>query len=859
MIARPDQTPAVTTRSSARRRSATFIAAALFVAAGTAAGPIGTVEAASGSGHYDSRPDLFHPPIDVTVAYNDADDTGLIFATPAETDVSSGGVMIYDDDGELVWFHPVPDLVVGDAAVETLDGEQVLTWFEGTAPFGRGNYRGEWVVVDESYEEVTRIRMGNDVQADIHDLHLTPDGTALMMAYQPIECDAVVLADCEPGATILDGVIQEVDVATGAVLFEWHATDHIPLSASYQDPTDDPFDYIHLNSLDLDEDGNILVSARNTSALYKLDRVSGDVMFEFGGRNDDFTRELGQGVTDDVATTGPDYPHDFRPRGDGTYSYFDNGVQRDGQSRGVVVTLDPDAGVATVIASLAHEPELGAPTQGRMQELPDGGNLVSWGGLGVMTEFDAGGTPRFETRFGLDGSSYRQVRQQWTGAPTISPQVAVVDRRAGAFEVAVSWNGDTLTESWQVLSGPDPAALNAAGTFPRTGFETTIEAADADEYVALQALDSSGAAIEGGLSRTVRNGSFFVERTSADLVDRAQPLVGDFGGTRNDDIFYYAPGTTTDRVHLADGLGGFDSYVAPAVDGDYEPVVGDFIGDDRDEVLFRAPGDDTAFMWRFDTEPRTSAPSVRSSSVDVSEDAIEAVLLDHQPSFGGGKDEILFYAPGTTADHVQRFEWPAGGSLESTEREVDVDDEYTPVSGDFDGNGLADVLWYAPGLSRDFVWLTEGDADGSTSQRSVRVDVDGDYAVIAADLMGARSTDELLFFGTGEGADYVWSVAPDGGVASLNVTAGVDGEPYALSGPTDRIMAWDGGSPMVWSLDPERPERAASGNTAVGDGHQPIIGDFVGAGGTSSVLWFAPGDEPEVLYSPDDVTVADDG
>ena len=234
-----------------------------------------------------SRPDLHPSPVTVNTPSTSAE-PGYIFATPRATpDGAEQGIQVYDESGQLTWFHPVDDTtaVSGDAFVDNYLGRRALLWFEGTAPFGAGSYRGEWKAVDQSYQEIGRIRMGNGYQADIHDLYLTDHGTAYLVGYNPLVCTGTgALTGCVPESTVLDGLVQEVDLTTGTVLWEWHSLDHVPLSATYIEPTAQLLDYFHINSVAEDTDGSVIVSSRNTSADYKIDKGTGQLLWTFGGK-----------------------------------------------------------------------------------------------------------------------------------------------------------------------------------------------------------------------------------------------------------------------------------------------------------------------------------------------------------------------------------------------------------------------------------------------------------------------------------------------------------------------------------------------------------------------------------------------
>ena len=195
------------------------------------------------------------------------------------------GVLIADDRGRPVWFMPrKPGLKVFDVGVQEYRGEPVLTYWQGSFAAGWGY--GEYVVLDESYREIARIGAVGGNRADIHDMTITPEGTALVPSYGLVR---------RGSRQVLDGVIQEIDIATGRLLFEWHSLDHIALSESRDRPeSGKPFDYFHLNSIEVGADGDLLISARNTCAVYEIDRETGAVNWRLGGEKSDF--RMGRGT-----------------------------------------------------------------------------------------------------------------------------------------------------------------------------------------------------------------------------------------------------------------------------------------------------------------------------------------------------------------------------------------------------------------------------------------------------------------------------------------------------------------------------------------------------------------------------------
>ena len=278
-----------------------------------------------------SRPDLRPPGVGVaTPARRSA--PGYVFLAPKEGSAQNGP-MIVDNEGQLVWFRPVRGGGVRamDCKVQRYRGEPVLTFYEGV---GLAYGRGEYVILDSSYHELRRVAAGNGYQGDHHEFLITPEGTALITIYSPVSWDLSSVGGPSDGA-VLDGIAQEVDIESGEVLFEWHSLDHVGIEESYSVPEKNqssPHDYFHINSIDVDPDGNLLVSSRRTFTVYKIDRQSGEIIWRLGGKRSDF--EMGPG-------TWMRYQHDARRQSDGTITVFDNGgVKKDDQSYGLVLEAD---------------------------------------------------------------------------------------------------------------------------------------------------------------------------------------------------------------------------------------------------------------------------------------------------------------------------------------------------------------------------------------------------------------------------------------------------------------------------------------------------------------------------------------
>jgi hypothetical protein len=413
---------------------------------------------------------------------------------------AEAGPMILDPTGKLIWFNPLrPPLVATNLRVQQLDGAPVLTWWQGTITT-HGFGLGVDVVVGGNYKTIAEVRAGNGYHADLHEFQITPQRTALVSAYSPIYCDLAPLGGSADSA-VTDSLLQEIDIKTGLVRFEWTSLDHIALGASYARPAAAspqwPFDFFHLNSINLDPDGSLLVSSRNTWAADDIDHRTGQVLWTIGGKQSSFTEGRG------AATA---FQHDARPIGPDSFTMFDNGAspQTHAQSRGVVLDVDPQTRSVSVRAQFLHPGRrLLADSQGNMQALPNGDWFVGWGQEPDLSEFSASGQLVFDASLPSGYESYRALRFRWTGTPLSTPALVVDSAPGGGAVAYASWNGATQVSRWELLEGSSTGALRRLAVVRRAEFETAIPLAarGAERFAEVRALDAAGAFL--GSSRIV--------------------------------------------------------------------------------------------------------------------------------------------------------------------------------------------------------------------------------------------------------------------------------------------------------------------------------------------------------------------
>lgn len=458
--------------------------------------------AANSGGPYVSRPDLAPPIIEIT---HDAgwtpdpnDDVSFYLVAPKPSIAGvhlQSGLMIVTDRGEPVWFQrSTPGTTQTDLQVQSFGGQSVLTWWEGSSDAGHG--RGTGHVVDAAYQSIATIHAGNGLTVDSHELNLTPQGTALITAYGTARADLSSVGGPRNGV-VFTCQAQEIDVATGKLLFAWNSIDHVAVAESYKPfsggTAAQPFDYFHMNSVALTPDGDLLISARNTWAVYKVSRKTGAIVWRLGGKKSNFS--MGPGTTFY-------WQHDARALSATRISLFDDGASpaEEPQSRGLVLQLDTSTMACRLVRAYVHPSRILAVSQGSVQVLADARVVVGWGNEPYFSEFLSDGTMILDARFPTGMQSYRAFRSTWSGRPSTTPDLAV--RGGATTRVYCSWNGDTRTTRWRVLAGPNPSSLGAVAVATKSGFETMVTSNSPGPYFTVEALNAIGQTL--GTSATVQ-------------------------------------------------------------------------------------------------------------------------------------------------------------------------------------------------------------------------------------------------------------------------------------------------------------------------------------------------------------------
>ncbi|MGA7160888.1 MAG: aryl-sulfate sulfotransferase [Bacteroidota bacterium] len=339
---------------------------------------------------------------DLSITTTGSTAPGYIFLSNfAWTDsvVTTPYLMILDNSGHPIFYKQLTAIGIDF----DLQPNGHLTYFdEGLLAF---------IEMDSTYQVVNNYQCGNGYDTDLHELRLLPNGHALLLGDDPQTIDmSKIVSGGNPKAVVTGIIIQELDQAQH-VVFQWRSWDHFQITdATHENLTAAAIDYVHSNALELDGDGNILLSSRHMDEITKIDRTTGNTIWRMGGKNNQFTF-----VNDSI---GYSHQHAIRRLSDGNFVLFDNGnFHNPPFSRALEYQVDEVNKVATLVWQYRNNPDYVSPAMGYVQRLSNGNTFIGWGGTNPsVTEVTNDGKKVFEMSLPNEIVSYRAFRYQWNGS-----------------------------------------------------------------------------------------------------------------------------------------------------------------------------------------------------------------------------------------------------------------------------------------------------------------------------------------------------------------------------------------------------------------------------------------------------------
>jgi hypothetical protein len=395
----------------ARRVAAVVVAGAVTALAATACTAVNSGPGAACHAPPSGAAD--HAPSVKVLTQAAGNGNGDIFIAPQGCGYASGPEIL-TTTGKVIWFHALPaGEMATDFRTQTYQGRPVLTWFQGSGLSGTD------YIYNDRYQQIAEVRAGHGYFTDFHEFLITPWNTALILADTFGTANLTSIGG-PADQKVFDGIVQEIDIRTGKVLFQWNSADHGPYRDSHNPRPGSaatPWDWFHINAVHLDTDGNLLINSRYTWTTYKVSLHSGNIIWELGGKQSTFKLKAAPGQVLDSAGEIFAFQHDPEASGNGEYTFFDD--ESDGSttllshSRVVTVKLDLTTRVATLVKSVDQPEGLVAPAEGNAQTTRNGNLFVGWGALPYISEFSPSGRLLFNAEFPAGVYTYRAYLLPW--------------------------------------------------------------------------------------------------------------------------------------------------------------------------------------------------------------------------------------------------------------------------------------------------------------------------------------------------------------------------------------------------------------------------------------------------------------
>jgi len=376
--------------------------------------------------------------------------TGYYFFSAFYTPVNT--FFILDKNGDVVYYKTL------------LPGANAYNF--QLQPNGQMSYSNlqQYFLMDSTFRITDSVSCKNMRYTDQHELRILPNGHFLLLGADSVMTD---LSKYPYGKTMYDTVpvlvrweaIQELDEKRN-VVFEWHAKDHFQLEdidTYFLHKTPQFVSWTHSNELEMDWDGNILLSTRNFNEVTKINRTTGKIMWRLGGKHNEFKF---------INCPVPFYAqHDIRRISNGHITLFDGGhnVISHG-ARALEFELDEQKKMATLKWSYVYDSTLSSKARGNVQRLNNSNTLVNYGRLDTadvcFVVVDSLGYKVFELNSADHMDPYRVLNYATLPWQITRPQVNCFDSLgvtyldAGAGHLSYRWNtGDSTRIIPVKLSG----------------------------------------------------------------------------------------------------------------------------------------------------------------------------------------------------------------------------------------------------------------------------------------------------------------------------------------------------------------------------------------------------------------------
>ena len=317
-------------------------------------------------------------------------------------------IAIIDNNGFPVYYKKLNNFIINFNCFKTNDNKMRYTYNDHTL--------GKIIVMNENFETIKELELlpnngHNGYRTDNHDFIYFNDNHYILPAYVNRANVDMTSYGGSNSVELVDFVFQEIQ--NNQVIFEWNTT-NFPEFLQNTDPiyyqqyaTKPKVDYFHFNSISIDpNDNNFIVTARHMNQIYKIDRTNGQIIWRFGGNNDDFNLNGNEVIS---------HPHHATVLNNGNLLLFDNGVTKNPQQSRIV---EFELNDTNLTANLVNEyRDLGRyfDIMGSAQKLNNGNYFIDWGGnitsqvnanKSDITEIDSNGNIVLDISFTNNPNSF---------------------------------------------------------------------------------------------------------------------------------------------------------------------------------------------------------------------------------------------------------------------------------------------------------------------------------------------------------------------------------------------------------------------------------------------------------------------
>ena len=379
-----------------------------------------------------------------------------------------------------------------------------------------------FVEMDSQYTFIDTLRCVNGYGTDEHECQLLPDHHTFMIGldYHQVDMSQLVSGG-RTNATVIGNTVQELDKDHN-VVFEWKSWDNFNITdAVHENLTASTIDYVHMNSIAIDYDSNIVISSRHLSEVTKIDRNTGKIIWRLGGENNQFTF-----VNDPY---GISYQHDARPvpgKPD-YYTIFDDGNFRSPQfSRAVEYKIDTLAKTATLVWEYRHSPDYYTFYMGNAQRLSNGNTFIDWSDAPLPKAFEVtpSGEIVYSANFEISVPCYRAFRFDWESVVKIP--YLLVESYPDKVHLIFNKFGDKKVKQYIIYGGLSSQDLAPLDSTSNTWIDLKNLTNDKYYYFRVTAIDSNN--VESEFSNEVSTLVHYIN-PGDDLVYNGDFSLGKYG------------------------------------------------------------------------------------------------------------------------------------------------------------------------------------------------------------------------------------------------------------------------------------------------------------------------------------------